>query len=116
VFAQRGSSGELRAGSRLAARFGEWQLVRPDDVLGSDVATIEVDGLALRDEFRFAHDRMDIWLDCGAAWWVWRNVYRRGSVWVTRGGRPEVRVKHKEAGDGLGESVCGTRHDAAVFG
>ena len=94
MFAWRGQAGELRAGSCAAARFGGWSLVRPDETLGSDVATIETPALVVVDTFRYAHDALDLWLDCGAAWWVWRLVIRQGeTAWRTRGGRPEIRVK-----------------------
>ena len=94
MFAQRGQAGELRAGSFVAARLGPWSLVRPDDVLGSDMVTIEASALVIVDTFRYAHDALDVWLDCGAAWWVWRRVMPNGeTTWRTRGGRPEIRVK-----------------------
>lgn len=93
MFAQRGWAGELRAGPFPAARFGFWELERPDDVLGSDVAWASVDDLRIVDTFRFHNDRLDLWLDCGAAWWVWRHVVFDAGRWRTPGGRPEVRVK-----------------------
>ena len=94
MFAQRGQAGELRAGPYVAARFGAWSLVRPDDVLGSDVAAVTVDTLVIVDTFRFGHAPLDLWLDCAQAWWVWRGVIRGfGQTWQTPGGRPEIRVK-----------------------
>jgi hypothetical protein len=94
VFAQRGQAGELRAGAIIAARFGVWSLERPDDVLGSDVAWVTVGALSIVDAFRFAHDALDIWLDCEKAWWVWRQVVQTDqATWRTRGGRPEVRIR-----------------------
>ncbi len=94
MFSQRGDRGELRAGSYSAARFGEWSLVRPDDVLASDVATVDVEGLAVVDAFLFNYEDLDIWLDCGSAWWVWKRVVKAGGAsWRTRGGKPEIRVK-----------------------
>ena len=93
MFAQRGQSGELRAGPFLAARFGRWHLERPDDVLASDVAWIQVEDLVIVDTFRFGHDNLDVWLDCDKAWWVWRRVAETREGWRTRGGRPEIRIK-----------------------
>ena len=93
MFAQRGTSGELRAGPILAARFGRWRLERPDDVLGSTVAWIDVDETTIVDSFWFGHDALDLWLDCGKAWWVWRKVTEQEGRWRTRGGPPEIRIK-----------------------
>lgn len=93
MFAQQGKSGELRAGPFLAARFGCWQLERPDDVLGSTVAWTSVEDLTIVDMFRFKHGSLDLWLDCGAAWWVWRGTVEHEGRWRTMGGPPEVRVK-----------------------
>ncbi len=79
----------------MAARFGNWQLVRPDDVLGSDVATVTIQDVTVIDSFRLDHEpELDLWLDCGKAWWLWRRVIKReGATWMTPGGRPEIRVK-----------------------
>jgi hypothetical protein len=93
VFAQRGRRGEIRAGPSVAARFVAWTLERPDDVLASDVAMVDVESQMVVDTFLFGHSSLDIWLDCGTAWWVWRGATCSGSRWTTRGGRPEVRLK-----------------------
>jgi hypothetical protein len=96
AFAQQGHGGEFRAGPIRVARFGAWTLVRPDDVLGSDGALINPGPVAVLDSFRWAHDRLDVWLDCGRAWWVWRGVVAQQDnwgEWRTGGGRPEIRVK-----------------------
>ena len=89
MFSQRGNAGELRAASIVAATFGPWSLERPDETLGASAATVDVEQLAVVDVFRFEHDRMDLWLDCGRAWWVWRSVNRLAEArWQTRGGPP----------------------------
>ena len=93
MFAQRGTGGEIRAGSFLAARFGRWTLERPDDALGSDVAWTTVEDVKVVDRFRWEHGALDLWLDCGASWWVWRGVVSNEGRWRTRGGPPEVRIK-----------------------
>lgn len=94
MFSQRGQAGELHAGGQTVARFGAWLLVRPDDVLACDVATVQAEALVVIDTFRAAHVDLDLWLDCGTAWWVWRHVVPVGAAeWRTRGGRPEIRIK-----------------------
>ncbi len=94
MFAQVGPAGELRAGPLLAARFGCWSLVRPDETLGDDRATVEVQQLQVVDTFRYQHDRLDLWLDCGRAWWCWRAVQQIDeAAWATPGGRPMIRIK-----------------------
>lgn len=94
MFSQRGWAGELRAGPFVVGRFGAWTLVRPDDVLGSDVAYVTVEDYQTVDAFRAAHEvRFDVWLDCDRAWWVWRSVTEHGAGWKTAGGPPEIRVK-----------------------
>lgn len=93
MFAQQGTAGELRAGPFLAARFRRWIVERPDDVLGSDVAWVRVEDVVVVDTFRFSHDTLDVWLDCGRAWWTWRGVVETEKGWRTMGGRPEIRLK-----------------------
>lgn len=92
MFAQQGERGELRAGPFLAARFGRWTLERPDDVLCSDVAWARVEDVQVLDTFRWAHEALDLWLDCKTAWWVWHNVVSDEGRWRTLGGPPEVRI------------------------
>ena len=87
------AGGEFRAGSLVAARFDNWRVTVPREVLGSDVTCIDIESVTVVDTFHVEHSILDIWLDCDTAWWVWRQVKPEDGAWHTRGGPPEIRVK-----------------------
>lgn len=87
------AGGELRAGTIVAARFSEWQVAAADEALGTDAATIHTGPATVLDTFRWVSGPLDLWLDCGSAWWVWRQVTGQDGVWRTRSRAPEIRVK-----------------------
>lgn len=93
MFSQRGNAGVLKSASRVVAQFGTWQLIRPDEVLGAQESIITVNDFVIVDTFCYRHQILDIWLDCGSAWWTWRCVGTRDGSAMTVTGRPEIRVK-----------------------
>ena len=94
MFAWKGTGGELRAGPYTAAQFAAWSLVRADDMLNSDAATVQVEALHIVDTFWLEACQLDLWLNCGRAWWIWRDVTIDGAT-IRMRGRPEIRPKHE---------------------